>query len=58
MCVSLTSSSGALVGSRRPTVSLALQALDSDGVLSRLEDDRWKLAHGSIPSSETPVSER
>jgi CRP/FNR family cyclic AMP-dependent transcriptional regulator len=40
---------GRLVGSRRPTVSIALQALDSDGVLSRLEDDRWKLAQGSVP---------
>jgi CRP/FNR family transcriptional regulator, cyclic AMP receptor protein len=35
---------GGLVGSRRPTVTLALQQLASDGMLERLEDNRWKLA--------------
>jgi CRP/FNR family transcriptional regulator, cyclic AMP receptor protein len=35
---------GRLVGSRRPTVSLALQSLAADGVLTRLEGDRWQLA--------------
>jgi CRP/FNR family transcriptional regulator, cyclic AMP receptor protein len=35
---------GGLVASRRPTVTLALQQLASDGVLGRLEDNRWKLA--------------
>jgi CRP/FNR family transcriptional regulator, cyclic AMP receptor protein len=35
---------GRLIGSRRPTVTIALQQLDSDGVLQRLEDNRWKLA--------------
>jgi len=33
-----------LIGSRRPTVTLALQKLASDGVLERLQDNRWKLA--------------
>jgi CRP/FNR family cyclic AMP-dependent transcriptional regulator len=35
---------GRLVGSRRPTVTIALQQLAADGVLERLEDNRWKLA--------------
>ncbi|HZO76824.1 MAG TPA: hypothetical protein VFB39_02190 [Solirubrobacteraceae bacterium] len=35
---------GGLIGSRRPTVTLALQKLASDGVLERLQDNRWKLA--------------
>ena len=35
---------GGLVASRRPTVTLALQTLASDGVLERLDGDRWKLA--------------
>ena len=39
---------GGLVASRRPTVTLALQKLASDGVLKRLADNRWKLAHTSI----------
>ena len=47
---------GRLVGSRRPTVSLALQALDSDGVLTRLEDGRWALAPGSVPDGQPPLS--
>lgn len=34
---------GGLVGSRRPTVSLALQQLAAKGMIRRLEDDRWKL---------------
>lgn len=33
---------GGLVGSRRPTVTLALQQLASNGVIERLGDDRWK----------------
>ena len=41
---------GRLVGSRRPTVSIALQALDCDSVLRRLDDDRWKLAEHAILS--------
>jgi CRP/FNR family cyclic AMP-dependent transcriptional regulator len=41
---------GRLVGSRRPTVSLALQSLDAEGVLCRLEGDRWRLRQGSIPT--------
>jgi CRP/FNR family transcriptional regulator, cyclic AMP receptor protein len=39
---------GRLVGSRRPTVSLALQALADDGRLERLEGDRWRLAPSAI----------
>jgi CRP/FNR family transcriptional regulator, cyclic AMP receptor protein len=35
---------GGLVGSRRPSVTLALKKLASDGLLERLEDSRWKLA--------------
>lgn len=35
---------GGLVGSRRPTVTLALRNVASDGLLERLEDNRWKLA--------------
>ena len=34
---------GGLVASRRPTVSLALQQLASEGVIARLEGDRWRL---------------
>ena len=34
---------GGLVGSRRPTVSLALEQLASSGMIARLEDDRWRL---------------
>jgi CRP/FNR family cyclic AMP-dependent transcriptional regulator len=41
---------GGLVGSRRPTVSIALTALEADRVLSRLEGDRWKLATIALPS--------
>jgi CRP-like cAMP-binding protein len=39
---------GPLVGSRRPTITLALHSLDADGVLSRVENDRWRLARGAI----------
>ena len=35
---------GGLVGSRRPTVTLALHKLASDGLLERREGDRWTLA--------------
>lgn len=35
---------GGLVGSRRPTVTLALHRLASDGLLERLDANRWKLA--------------
>jgi CRP/FNR family cyclic AMP-dependent transcriptional regulator len=34
---------GGLVASRRPTVTLALHKLASEGMLERLEDNRWKL---------------
>ncbi len=34
---------GGLVASRRPTVTLALQQLASNGLITRLEGDRWKL---------------
>ena len=35
---------GGLVGSRRPTVSLALNKLSADGTLERHEGNRWTLA--------------
>jgi CRP/FNR family transcriptional regulator, cyclic AMP receptor protein len=35
---------GGLVGSRRPTVTIALQELATEGLLERLDDRRWKLA--------------
>lgn len=34
---------GGLVASRRPTVSLALQQLASDGKIARLDGDRWRM---------------
>jgi len=40
---------GGLVGSRRPTVTLALQQLSSDGLLERRDGNRWKLAHATVP---------
>jgi CRP/FNR family transcriptional regulator, cyclic AMP receptor protein len=40
---------GDLVGSRRPTVSLALQTLAEDGVLERLDQVRWRLAARAAP---------
>jgi CRP-like cAMP-binding protein len=36
---------GQLVGARRPTVSLALVTLGDAGLLTRLPDGRWLLAH-------------
>jgi CRP-like cAMP-binding protein len=39
---------GRLVASRRPTVSLALQALAADGRLIRREDGRWELDPGAM----------
>jgi len=39
---------GRLVGSRRPTVSLAMQSLAADGILSRTDDDRWKIVSASL----------
>ena len=41
---------GGLVGSRRPTVSLALQALDAQGMLERTPDKRWLLAQRALYS--------
>jgi CRP-like cAMP-binding protein len=35
---------GGLVGSRRPTVSLALNRLASDGLVERLPGDNWRLS--------------
>ena len=40
---------GDLVGSRRPTISLALHALAEGGVLDRREDNRWLLAARAVP---------
>ena len=39
---------GRLVGSRRPSVTLALQTLDSEGLLIRLDRDRWKLTPSAV----------
>jgi CRP/FNR family transcriptional regulator, cyclic AMP receptor protein len=39
---------GRLIGSRRPTVTIALHQLAADGVLERLDDNRWKLAHAIV----------
>jgi CRP-like cAMP-binding protein len=39
---------GSLVGGRRPTVSLALHTLASEGLLVRLDRDRWRLAAGAM----------
>ena len=41
---------GRLTASRRPTVSLALLALDDAGALSRRDDGSWKLALRTSPS--------
>jgi CRP/FNR family cyclic AMP-dependent transcriptional regulator len=40
---------GDLVGSRRPTVTLALQTLAADGVVRRLADGRWHLSPRAVP---------
>lgn len=45
---------GRLVGSRRPTVTLAMQTLESDGVLTRGDGDRWTLVHPLAGSIEPP----
>lgn len=42
---------GRLVGSRRPTVSLALHALQQSDVLSRAEDGAWRLR---VPAAYAP----
>lgn len=39
---------GGLVAGRRPTVTLALRQLASDGRLQRLDDGRWKLARTTV----------
>jgi CRP/FNR family transcriptional regulator, cyclic AMP receptor protein len=39
---------GGLVGSRRPSVSLALHTLASDGLLTRVGPDRWVVAPTAI----------
>jgi CRP-like cAMP-binding protein len=39
---------GGLVGSRRPSVSLALHTLASEGLLIRLDHAHWKLATSAI----------
>ena len=39
---------GGLVGSRRPSVSLALHTLASEGLLIRLGPDRWKVAPSAM----------
>jgi len=39
---------GGLVASRRPTVTLALQQLASNGLIARLEGHRWKVDHSIL----------
>ena len=39
---------GRLVGSRRPTVTLALQGLAAEGVLRKRDDDRWEMAQSAM----------
>lgn len=46
---------GALVGARRPTVSLALKALAAEGLVTRRRDGGWVLRHGSAEDAFTPV---
>jgi hypothetical protein len=45
---SRTTSSDNLVGSRRPTVSLALRSLAEEGRLTRLDEHRWLLTRAAI----------
>jgi CRP/FNR family transcriptional regulator, cyclic AMP receptor protein len=40
---------GGLVGSRRPTVSLALRQLSSNGTVERIAGARWKLDRSIVP---------
>ena len=51
---------GALIGARRPTVSLALVALDQQRLLSRREDRTWLLPADSVgwPTTGVPTSGR
>jgi CRP/FNR family transcriptional regulator, cyclic AMP receptor protein len=42
---------GGLVAGRRPTVTLALQKLASDGMLERLDNNRWKLSTAIVSAS-------
>lgn len=44
---------GALIGARRPTVSLALLALDQQQLLSRREDRSWLLPADSVDCPTT-----
>ena len=46
---------GALVGARRPTVSLALKALAAEGLVTRRPDGGWLLAHGSADAAFVPA---
>jgi hypothetical protein len=46
--VSLTHATlGRLVGARRPTVSLALKELTSEGLVARRDDGAWVVSHAS-----------
>lgn len=47
----------ALVGARRPSVTLALKALQEDGALSRRRDQSW-LLHGERPRWLAPAAMR
>jgi DNA-binding MarR family transcriptional regulator len=39
---------GGLVGSRRPTVTLALSQLSCRGLIERSDGDRWRLSRSVI----------
>ena len=41
---------GGLVASRRPTVTLALSQLAAEGLLERIEGDRWRLDPRIVPA--------
>jgi CRP/FNR family cyclic AMP-dependent transcriptional regulator len=43
-----------LVGCRRPTVTLALQTLGRNGLLTREGNDRWRLSHKALDLLDEP----
>jgi hypothetical protein len=47
-----------LVGTHRPTVTIALQRLARAGLLTREGHDRWMLSHAAIRCLEEPESLR
>lgn len=48
---------GRLIGARRPTVTLGLRALRTEGLLQRHVDGAWLLAHGSLERLATADAE-